>query len=183
MFLRSMRNLLLVMGPVLLFVFVYSNFIQKPARAPVTYVGTGDPEIAAAREEGRRTLPEFLEHLKAPAADESHFAIKFRLDRDQLVMPLQPTAYAAADEEPDEYIWASRIRLSESGAGVTGFIDDVPRSKGFRDGQPVVVPLEDIVDWGYSKNGVMQGNFSTKVLLKKLPAKEAEMAKRAMGWR
>ena len=182
MFLRNMRNLALVMGPVMLFVFVYSNFIQKP-RSPVAYVGTGDPQIAAAREEGRRTLPEFLEHLEARAADESHFAIKFRLDRKQLIMPLQPTAFASADEEPDEYIWASRIRLSENGASVAGFIDDIPRAKGFHAGQPVVVPLEDIVDWGYSKDGVMQGNFTTKVLLNKLPAREAAMAKEAMGWR
>jgi len=70
MFLRNMRNLVLVMAPVMLFVFVYSNFIQKPKHDPVAYVGQGDPRMAAARAEARASLPTFLARLQSPAPGE-----------------------------------------------------------------------------------------------------------------
>jgi len=182
MFLRNMRNLFFVMAPLMLFVFIYSNFIQKP-KDPITYVGAGDPDMERARAEGRATLPTFLEHLKNPAPDESHFLVKFRLDRKQVLGGAQRGAFAGPDEEPDEFIWANRLNVTAEGSTVLGFIDDRPRAKGFHSGQPVAIPLDDVVDWGYSKGGVMQGNFTTKVLLAKLPPREAEQAKRAMGWR
>jgi uncharacterized protein YegJ (DUF2314 family) len=179
MFLRNMRNLVFVMAPLILFVFVYSNFIQRKAD-PLAYVATGDAKIAAARDEARATLPTFLAHLKNPAPDESHFGVKFRLDRRQI---LGAARSGVVSQEPAEYIWARNLNLTPNGSIVTGFIDGEPRSKGFYSGQPLMIPLDDIVDWGYSKDGVMQGNFTTKVLLSKLPPAEAARAKVAMGWR
>jgi uncharacterized protein YegJ (DUF2314 family) len=182
MFLRNMKNLVLVMAPVMLFVFVYSNFIQKPKADPLTYVGAGDPAMAAAREQGRATLPTFLERLENPAPDESHFGVKFRLDHSQVILP-QPGAFAPADEAPAEYIWARGVHANADGSAVTGFLDGDPRTKGFHSGQPVVIQAEDIVDWGYSKGGVMEGNFTTKALLARMPAAEAARARAVMGWR
>jgi uncharacterized protein YegJ (DUF2314 family) len=179
MFLRNMRNLILVMAPVMLFVFVYSHFFQKP-KDPVTYVGVGDAAMTQAKAQGRATVPEFLQHLKNPAADEDHFVVKFRLDRKQLIVPART---GPQDEAPDEYIWANRLNLVGDGSVLLGFINDEPRTKGFYNGQPLRIDVDDIVDWGYSKAGVMQGNFTTKVLLSKLSAREAAQARQAMGWR
>ena len=181
-FLRNMRNLILVMAPVMLAVFVYSHYFQKP-KDELAFIGAGDPQMAAARAEGRATLPDFLEHLTNPAPDESHFAVKFRLDQSQVFGGLRQTAFAPPGDEPDEYIWGRLPTLSPDRTTVTALLDDEPRAKGFFKGQPMVVPVGDIVDWGYSKGGVMQGNFTTKVLLTKLSPREAAQAKQVMGWR
>jgi uncharacterized protein YegJ (DUF2314 family) len=171
------------MAPLMAFVFVYSNFIQKPKRDPLAYVASGDPQMAAARAQGRATLSTFLEHLNSPGPDESHFGVKFRLDRSQIFGAPRSATAIKADEEPAEYIWARSLKLTPNGSSVTGLIDGEPRSKGFYSGQPMTIPLGDIIDWGYSKGGVMQGNFTTKVLLSKLPPGDAARAKQAMGWR
>jgi uncharacterized protein YegJ (DUF2314 family) len=181
MFLRNIRNLVLVMAPVMLFVFVYSHYFQKPKGDSVVHVGVGDPAMASARAEGRATLPTFLEHLKNPATDESHFIIKFRLDRKQVLGPMQQ-GMAQPGDEPDEFIWAKNPNLMSGGTLVSGFIDDTPRSKGFYRGQPVMVPTDDIIDWAYRKDGKVQGAYTTKVLLSKLPSGEAAQARAAMGW-
>ena len=183
MFLRNLRNRVLVMAPVIAFVFVYSNFIQKPKADPLAYVASGDPKMAAARAQGRATIPTFLEHLKNPAPDESHFGVKFRLDRSQILGAARSGTVVKIDEEPAEYIWARSIKLTSNGSTLTGLIDGDPRSRGFHSGQPVMISLDDVIDWGYSKGGVMQGNFTTKLLLSKLPPGDAARAREAMGWR
>jgi uncharacterized protein YegJ (DUF2314 family) len=45
-----------------------------------------------------------------------------------------------------------------------------------------VIPLDDVVDWGYMKGAVMQGNYTTKALLAKMPAADATRAKQVLGW-
>jgi uncharacterized protein YegJ (DUF2314 family) len=46
-----------------------------------------------------------------------------------------------------------------------------------------MIALDDVVDWGYKKAGVVQGNYTTKVLLTKLPPEEAARARQVLGWR
>jgi len=182
MFWRGLKTRALVMGPVMLFVFVYSNFIQD-RRDPLAYVKIGDPQIEAARAEARETLPTFLARLKNPTADESHFVVKFRLERSQVIGFAQSAPSAPTHPEPAEFIWARMVTLTPDSSSVTGLIDGDPRSKGFHNGQPVRIPLDDVVDWGYKKAGVVQGNFTTRVLLAKLPPEQAARAKQAFGWR
>lgn len=182
-FLRNMRNLLIVLGAPMALVFIYSNSIQKPQRDPLAFVGAGDTKMAAARAEGQATLPDFIQHLNNPAPDEDHFGVKFRLDKTFVFGPFQNAKFAGPDEEADEFIWANNLHLAADGKTVTGTINDEPRAKGFFKGEPVAIPAEEIVDWGYSKGGVMQGNFTTKVLLAQLSPEEATRARQAMGWR
>lgn len=186
MFLRNMRNLFLVLGIPSLLVFVYANFIQEPRadKDPLAFVGSGDPDMAAARAHGQATLTsDFLPHLRASAPDEDHFGIKFRLEPRHVSGPKDKDQFALAGDESDEFIWANELVLTSDGQALTGRIDDTPRSKGYVRGQPVTIPLDDVVDWGYTKNGVMQGNFTTKFLLAHMPADEAAQARRVLGWR
>ena len=179
MFLRTLKNRALVLGPLVLFVFIYSNYVQQ-RNDPLAYVATGDPEIAAARDEARATLPTFLARLQNPTSDESHFAVKFRLDPKQV---LGGAPSGATSPQPAEFIWARDIRVVSNAPMVSGLIDGQPRTNGFRYGQPVMIALDDVVDWGYKKGGVVQGNFTTKVLLTKLPPDEAARARQVLGWK
>ena len=45
-----------------------------------------------------------------------------------------------------------------------------------------MIPLADVIDWGYMKGGVMQGNYTTKALLAKMPEDEAAKARKVLGW-
>jgi uncharacterized protein YegJ (DUF2314 family) len=182
MFFRNLRILALVLGIPCLLVFIYSNYIQAPRKDPLAFVGRGDPDMARARAQARATLPDFLQHLRNPAPAESVFVVKFRLLPRHVSSPTNKDDFALPGDEADEFIWANMLKLREDGQALSGVIDDSPRSRGFFSGQPVVIPLADVMDWGYMKSGVMQGNYTTKALLAKMPEDEAAKAKKVLGW-
>lgn len=179
---RNLRILALILGIPCLLVFIYSHYIQAPRKDPLTFVARGDPDMARARAQGRATLPDFLQHLRSPGRAESVFVVKFRLLPRHVSSSTSKEDFAPAGDEADEFIWANMLKLREDGQALSGVIDDSPRSKGFFEGQPVVIPLADVVDWGYMKSGVMRGNYTTRALLAKMPEDEAAKARKVLGW-
>lgn len=138
---------------------------EAPAEAGVIYIPTGDPAMKAATAEARRTLPGFFEHFAKPGRGETDFTIKYDL------LP-----------EPDsaEYIWADVISHTP---GVTiARIANVPVDPRFKQGEKVTIADADVVDWGYFKDGVMQGSFTTRAMLPRYNKAEAEQLRKGLGW-
>ncbi|MES2444408.1 MAG: DUF2314 domain-containing protein [Pseudomonadota bacterium] len=123
-----------------------------------------DGEMNAAKAKGRATLPVFFGHVRAPGPDESGFMIKYDL----------------IPEAGVEYIWAEVI--SHKGDVTVARLSNVPDDKRFKIGQQVTVRDAEIIDWGYMKGPVMQGHYTTRVMLPHLPAGEAAAIRKAFGW-
>ena len=126
-------------------------------------VSEQDREMNAAKAEAKRTLPGFLKLLAAPPAGTRSYQIKY---------PLAGW----------EYIWVGKLRLE--GDAIVGTLINDPEEPGYTFGQTVRVPLTDVADWGYyNADGVMQGHYTTRVLLKLLEPAEAAEIREILGWR
>lgn len=123
-----------------------------------------DGEMNAAKAKGRATLPVFFAHVGAPGPGETGFMIKYDL----------------IPEAGVEYIWAEVI--SHKGDVTVARLSNVPGDKRFKLGQQVTVRDSAIIDWGYYKGRVMQGHFTTQVMLPHLPPQEAAAIRKALGW-
>lgn len=126
-------------------------------------VSEQDREMNGAKAEAKRTLPGFLKLLAAPPARTRSYQIKY---------PLAGW----------EYIWVGELQLE--GDAIVGTLINDPEEPGYKFGQTVRVPLKDVADWGYyNADGVMQGHYTTRVLLKRVDPAEAAEIRAALGWR
>lgn len=133
-------------------------------KSNIEQVEADDPGMNAAKKMGRDSLPEFYRHLDNPAADESSFAVKFDL----------------APDKTTEYIWAGNL-IRKNGT-LSGTLFDIPIDTQFKEGQRVTIDEKLIIDWGFAKAGVMQGNVTTRVLIDRMPPAEAAEYKAQLGW-
>jgi len=129
-----------------------------------SWVDPDDPAIAVAQAEARSTLPAFFDRLERPQSGDLDFMLKFRL----------------RSGGKAEQIWAEQI--AKDGDRLSGRLANPPRLRGYSEGQEVEIPREDILDWGYRQGGVMQGHFSTRVLMPQMPRKVAAHICRRFGW-
>jgi len=139
---------------------------QDAPKDSLVYVDAGDPKMQAAKRQGRATLPTFFAHLASPGADEGDFALKFNL---------------TPDRSGAEFIWAGELQVDRSGK-ITGVLNNVPVDTRFTQGQRVTIDRALIVDWGYRKGAVYQGNYTTRELLNRMPPEEAAQIRAALGW-
>ncbi len=131
---------------------------------PITWVKRDDPEMNAAIAESKRTLPDFFKHFASPASDETMFEVKFNI----------------APGPRFEYIWAYDLKYD--GGTLTGVLVDDAIMTSDKGGDRVPIKTDAIIDWGYMKAGVMQGNRTMRVLMPRLPADQAAAIRKAMGW-
>lgn len=136
----------------------------RPAHDRIVDVARGDPEMQAAIAKARAELPGFFARSVTPGPGESYFLIKYNL----------------APQGAAEFIWAELI--SHKGETTIARLINNPRATGFVKGQQVTVRTADIIDWGYVRNGVMQGNYTTRVILPHMSAAEAAALRRSYGW-
>ena len=136
---------------------------QAPPDQVISF-SASDSAMSAAEDKGRATLPEFFARYSSPAADETEFMVKYDVD---------PT-------EGFEFVWASL--LSRSGSTVQGILINQPVKTKDKLGDKVAIQEADIVDWGYRKAGVMQGSFTTRVMLDQMPSDEADQYRDFLGW-
>jgi uncharacterized protein YegJ (DUF2314 family) len=131
---------------------------------PIINFSDTDADMNAAIADANRTLPQFFERLAAPADDETGFVVKYNLT---------PASNA-------ELIWAKDVAVNNG--VITASLANAPLADGFALGDRVTIDRTLIVDWGYFKGNVMQGNFTTRVMLDKMPADQAASVRNALGW-
>ena len=142
---------------------------QQKAEAPkppVVWIESSDPEMNAAIARGKAELPAFFAHWRAPAADERGFTVKFD------VIP----------GEPAEFIWAVDLRRDAAGVLTGTLVDDAELDPTIKGGQRVTIADANIIDWGYSKKGVMQGSYTVRVMLEHMDPAEAAAIRRNLRW-
>jgi len=127
-------------------------------------VAASDPQMNAAIAQAKRELPVFFGHAGSPGPGEEHFLIKY---------DVQPGA-------PVEFVWAEVI--SHANAQSVARLVNASNDGRFAPGLQVRVNDADVVDWGYRKDGVMQGNYTTRVLLTRIPESEAAPVRKYLGW-
>ncbi len=124
---------------------------QTPDR--VFRVDGKDEEMNAAMARARATIEPVLQKLEEGSVDT--FSVKVQVK----------------DGEQVEYFWLNNIDFQD---GIfTGTIDNDPEVvHNVKLGQKVTVKKGEIADWLYTKNGKMYGNYTLRVLLKKMPPEE-----------
>lgn len=135
---------------------------DDPDGVGITWNDADDPRMNAARARARSELPAFFERMANPAADESHFHVKFDLGG------------------TGEFIWADE--LQRSGGTLTGRLANTPLNEAFSYGQRVEIPESAIADWGFIRGRQMQGNYTTRVQLEQMSPQEARQVRAAFGW-
>lgn len=112
-------------------------------RDDVEWVKTSDPEVNAAIEMAKQSLPSFLSALNDP--DSFNMTFKFPLG-----------GY--------EHIWVTGVR--RDGAFLTGVLDNVPVQDGWSKGDAVRVPLSEISDFFYcDADSNPHGHYTTAVFI------------------
>jgi uncharacterized protein YegJ (DUF2314 family) len=125
------------------------------------------PEMAAAIQQARETLPEFRRLLASPEPGMAHFGVKARF---------------RVEGGGHEHCWVNDLEPRDF--GVSGKLGNQPNSlPNLQLGSSVNVRDDQITDWSYERNGVYQGHFTTKVLLPHLPRKLRHQAETAYGWK
>ena len=160
-------GLLLTLLPIVLalvlLILLGLRYAPKPS-ATALEVAADDPALARAEADARAALPSFLQRLSSPDPGDGEFMVKFRL----------------RSGSAPEQIWADATRRADG--RLIGVLANDPITRGYRIGQEVEIPEHEIMDWGFRRNGVMQGHFSTRVFLERMPVEVQAHTRREMGW-
>ncbi|MBN8247165.1 MAG: DUF2314 domain-containing protein [Verrucomicrobia bacterium] len=116
-----------------------------PTKLPVIEVDDDDPRMLAAVTEARTRWPEFVEAFGAKAGE--HFSVK---------APVEGGGNT-------EFIWIAVEALEDE--RVSGHLGNDPVDLGdLKEGSPVSVPVAEINDWVFLRDGQPHGLFTPKVL-------------------
>ena len=131
-------------------------------RSDVASVDSEDPEMNRAIADAKRALPDFLEVLENPPRGATRIGFKFPLGG-------------------WEHIWVGDVR--RDGTFLIGRLDNAPIQEAFSQGDRVRVPLSEVSDWAWmGRDGVMRGQFTTRVLLDRLNPATADAIRESLGW-
>jgi uncharacterized protein YegJ (DUF2314 family) len=141
-----------------------SPLLAAEPKDRIYQVDSLDAEMNAAKAKAVAGLPAFYRVLAAPSPDEGEFMIKFD------ILP----------GEEAEFVWANA--LDRSSVPMRGTLLNQPEQVAAKPGDRVEIAEGDIVDWTYRKGRVMQGGFTNRVLLGRMPADEAAAYRAYLGW-
>ncbi len=134
-----------------------------------------DPNMIAASIEARLTF-KFLwrelswEHRRIiPGLD--MYAVKVRF-------PVKKRIFSKAPDS--EVMWISDLRFD--GREISGKLLNQPNwVKGLREGSPVTIPLEELIDWMYGMNGKVYGGYTVQVIRSRMRPEERAAHDSAWG--
>ncbi len=110
-------------------------------------VTSGDPEMAAAIQSARDSLPSFFRAFEAPSPGQKSFLLKVRFERDG----------------KGEHMWLADLDLRSN--PLTGVIANEPRLPGLTFKQRVTFSIAEVTDWMYLESNVPVGGFTSKLLV------------------
>ena len=127
--------------------------------------GTTNPEMLAAIEQARASLDDFLELVRHPEPETSTFKLKI-IVRDGPAM---------------ETFWVKPFWIRDDGfEGTIANTPEVVRNVSL--GETVNFSRDDVVDWGYVRNGRQVGSFTVCVLFKYMRPTDVEYFRRYNGF-
>src|SRR6266850_156363 len=123
-----------------------------------------DQEMAAAIAKARESLPKFWGVFEQRKGGESDFALKVKI----------------TDKHGTEHFWLTDIERHDG--EIRGTINNDPNTvRSVKLGDRIPIPEADISDWLFKREDKVVGNYTLRVLFKKMPAKEVEQYKRMMA--
>lgn len=126
----------------------YESFAE-PTNVPVIPISDDDPELLASVEKAKETWPQFVAAFQEQPDDCSDFGVKVKL----------------TEQGETEFIWLEVIGLEPR--YVHGTLANDPVALGdLKLGSQVEVPLEDVQDWCYMKDGEPIGLYSLAAIEK-----------------
>ncbi|HTL16757.1 MAG TPA: DUF2314 domain-containing protein [Patescibacteria group bacterium] len=148
--------------PLLFFCLVLFAGCGRPDKT--INIADDDPEMLAAIAKARDTLPQFWNRYEKHDQGETDFALKVKI----------------SDKSQTEYFWVSE--LERKNGELFGTINNDPELvHNVKLGQRLKIPAEDIADWLYLKQGKIVGNYTLRVLFKKMAPDEVEKNKRLLA--
>lgn len=130
-------------------------FAQE-VRDQVVHVAGEDVEMNQAIAKARATLDDFLALSRKPPKGAEGFKLKVKF----------------SDEHGNEHMWVTPFE--EDRGDFKGVLANEPEMvRNVRAWQTVRFSRKDITDWGYERDGKQFGSFTVCVMLKHMPAEEA----------
>jgi len=130
---------------------------KRPAADPVIPVSADDPQMNAAIEKARTTVPTFINALRAPKKNLTGFSVKM----------------AFIDGKHTEHMWLDAVRYD--GKQFHGTVNNDPENvSNVKLGDQASVDASKISDWMYIENRKLVGGYTIRVLRDKLQGKERE---------
>lgn len=124
----------------------------------ITNVPSSDQLMNRMIARARTTLPFFWKSMEASTDSDSKFVLKMRF----------PTRSGGG-----EHIWLANIK--RNGGTITGNISGRPRDvANLVGGQKVTIISKDITDWGFVRRGKLEGYYTLRALLPRLPKQQAD---------
>jgi uncharacterized protein YegJ (DUF2314 family) len=130
----------------------------------VSQVRTGDADMARAIAQARLSFQSFVDRLHDPQPGDENFGVK--------------AGIATNDGAGGvEHIWLTDVVVDAD--GFEGSIANEPRAVPLQLGDRWRGRMDQLSDWTYFHNGRMQGNFTARAMLPRLP-KAQQLQMRAM---
>ena len=137
------------------------------AAQSITDVSPQNEAVNAAIAKAKSTLPVFFARNARPQPGDSGFAVKIRY----------PTG---KQDGSGEHIWASNV--VRDGDTITATIANAPREiPGLAMGQRVTVPVSQLTDWMYIRDGKYHGGYTIRALVPFMAPDAAEAMKRRLA--
>ncbi|MCB2409864.1 DUF2314 domain-containing protein [Hymenobacter lucidus] len=125
-----------------------------------------DLMMAAAQQESRKTIGEFITALKSGDTTAYNFGVKAAFPADGF----------------QEHIWLGNLTVK--GDSIYGVIDNEPEyTKAVIMGQRVAIHKDSITDWNYTKNSRLVGGYSIRVIRNRMSPKERAEFDQATEWK
>lgn len=161
---RGSSSLRIVVSVVVLLALIGARVWSRSSRSPSYNSSSGvmtfakdDAAMSAAISKSRQTAPQFIEHLASPGAGETDFSIKVPVTQGNQT----------------EHFWLNKVTYD--GSSFHGVIDNDPEIvTNIKLGQEWTCAPAQISDWIYTKDGILVGGESIRLMRDKMsPADRA----------
>lgn len=141
-----------------------NDLAEKAGKDEVVMVAKDDAEMAKAFVKAKAELDQFLQAWNAPPPGTENYSVKV----------------GVKEGKTTEYFWISSLR-EESGS-FFGIVSNTPQLvSNVSEGEEIRFQKSEIVDWTYTKDGKMVGNFTACAMLMKESAASRKEFRDAYG--
>jgi uncharacterized protein YegJ (DUF2314 family) len=142
------------------------SVVDRAEKDDLYLAADGDKDMEEAFRQARNGLDGFLKLSQDPSSDKSNFSVKVGI----------------TENGNTEYFWISPFQVNSG--SFTGILNNEPRMvTSVSLGQEIAFKKEQIVDWLYSDQGRMVGNFTACAILKKASESEQRAFEQRFGLR